>query len=84
MLTSADLSWLIAHSLQLYLLRSAVGSVGPQRYEKMRNFTTEMNIKVKLQIILVGIDILKIILKIWHYHSRDVTSDVMKLRHIFF
>ena len=38
--------------------------MGLQRYEKMRNFMTEMNIKVKLQVILVGIDILKIILKI--------------------
>ena len=61
-----------------------MGSVGPQRYEKMRNFMTEINIKVKLQVILVGIDILKIISKIRHYHSRDFTSDVMKLRHIFF
>ena len=43
-----------------------------------------MNIEVKLQVILVGIDILKIIIKIWHYHSRDVTSDVMNLCHIFF
>ena len=38
--------------------------MGPQRYEKMHNFMTEMNIKVKLQVILVGIDILKIIFKI--------------------
>ena len=32
---------------------------------------------------ITGIDILKIF-KIWHYHWRDVTSDVMKLCHIFF
>ena len=58
--------------------------VNKQIYKKMHNFMTEMNIKVKLQVILVGIDILKIIFKIWHYHSRDVTSDVMKICHIFF
>ena len=52
--------------------------MGPQRYEKMRNFMTEMNIKVKLQVILGEISILKSIKTIGHYHSRDVTSDVTK------
>ena len=32
--------------------------------KRCNNFMTEMNIKVKLQVILVGIDILKIIFKI--------------------
>ena len=44
---------------QITPVSSAVGSVGPQRYEKMCNFMTEMNIKVKLQVILGEIGILK-------------------------
>ena len=38
--------------------------MGPQRYENMYNFMTEMSIKeVKLQVILIGIDIKELVPK---------------------